>query len=70
MKRSNRFIVRVVVAVSTLIVGALVALVRCLMGHEFYTCLVVSLIACWCILPSRAECDALQAAQTADSEAQ
>ena len=68
MKRSNRFIVRVTIACLSLVVGALVALVRCLMGHEFYTCLVVSLIACWCIMPSRAECSALQAAQTADSE--
>lgn len=68
MKRSNRIIARTMAAALSVLIGATCALVRCLMGHEFYTCLCVALVACWAILPSPEDMKGLDEAIRADQD--
>lgn len=59
VKRSERFIVRTIAACLSIIIGAVIALVRLALGHEVYTCLTVAILAAWCLLPSAGARDSL-----------
>lgn len=66
MKRSTLIATRVAASAISLLVGVACALVRLVMGHEFYTCLAAAIIACWAIFPSPEDLKALSDAQRAD----
>lgn len=68
MTRANRFILRTLAAVLGLLVGIVVAVARCAMGHEAYTALAVALVYAWCMLPSAEDRHALGQAQRDDGD--
>lgn len=66
MKRSTRFIVRVAASILALAAGLVISMIRAALGYDYWMCLAVTVAACWALLPSHDERQALTQALRED----